>query len=114
MRQAGAILVVWVAFLSGCAAPNVKYSDLQPATTATVSGDTVTIPVGGDVMNSACYPRPKVRVENGTVYVVAYRSLREQSREFAVRLPASVNSRKITVVWRNPDKSQVTIPTTNQ
>ncbi len=34
---------------AGCAAPNVKYADLQPATTATVAGDTVTVRLGSDL-----------------------------------------------------------------
>ena len=39
--------------LAGCAAPDVKYSDLQPATTATVAGDAVTVHLGSDLTASA-------------------------------------------------------------
>ena len=37
------LLLILSIFLAGCAKPDVKYSDLRPATTATVSGDAVTI-----------------------------------------------------------------------
>jgi hypothetical protein len=97
-------------FLTGCAKPNVKYSDLRPATTAMVSGDTVTIHLGSDLTASACWTIPKARVEGQTVYLVGYRTLREQSREFVVRLSASSHS--VTVVWVDPDGSHVTVPIT--
>jgi hypothetical protein len=99
-------------FLAGCATPDVKYSDLQPATTATIASNTVSIHLGSDLMDSACWTRPKARVEAGTVYVVGYRTLRERSREFVVRLPTSPNTQAVSVVWVNPDGSRVTVPTT--
>jgi hypothetical protein len=102
------LLLSFSLFLTGCASPDVKYSDLRPMTTATVSGDTVTIHLGSDLMNSACWTIPKARVEGQTVYVVGYRTFREQSREFVVRLPAV--SQSVTVVWIDPDGSQVTVP----
>jgi hypothetical protein len=37
------LLLTASVFLAGCSKPDVKYSDLSPATTATISGDTVTI-----------------------------------------------------------------------
>src|SRR5437660_10695640 len=98
--------------LAGCATPNVKDSDLQPATTATVSGDTVTVHIGSDLMNSACYPRPKARVEGKTVYIGAHRTLGEQSREFVVRLTTSANSQPVSVVWVDPDGRRVAVPLT--
>ena len=97
-------------FLTGCATPDVKYSDLSPATTATVSGGTVTIHLGSNLMASACWTIPKARVDGQTVYVVGYSTLREQSREFVVRLPAGLQS--VTVVWIDPDGSHVTVPIT--
>ena len=96
--------------LTGCATPNVKYSDLRPPTTATASGDTITVHVGSDLMNSACFTRTKARAERQTVYIVGYRTLREQSREFVVRLPASVNAQSVAVLWVDPDGSHVSVP----
>ncbi len=104
------LLLSFSVFLTGCSKPDVKYSDLRPATTATVSGDTVTIHLGSDLTASACWTIPKARVDGQTVYVVGYRTLREQSREFVVRLPAS--SQSVTVVWVDPDGSRVTVPIT--
>jgi hypothetical protein len=46
------------------------------------------------------------------VYVVGYRTMREQSREFVVHLPASVSSQTVSVVWVDPDGSHVTVPIT--
>jgi len=97
-------------FLTGCAKPDVKYSDLSPATTATVSGDTVTIHLGSNLMASACWTRPKVRVDGQTVYVAGYRTVKERSREFVVHLPASAVSQSVSVVWIDPDGSRVTVP----
>jgi len=96
--------------LTGCATPNVKYSDLRPPTTATVSGDTITVHIGSDLMNSACFTQTKARAEGQTIYIVGYRTLREQSREFVVRLPGSVSSPAATVLWVDPDGSHVSVP----
>jgi hypothetical protein len=109
-RIATAFVLTLTVLLAGCATPNVKYSDLQPPTTATVSGDAVTIHLGSDLMNSACFPRPKARVEGRTVYVGAHRSLREQSREFVVQLSASATAQPVSVVWVDPDGSRVVVP----
>jgi len=109
-RAATILLPLLAVFLAGCATPDVKYSDLQPATTATVSGDTVTVHLGSDLMNSACYPQPKARVEGRTVYIGAHRTLREQSREFVVRLPAATNAHPVSVVWVDPDGKRVAVP----
>lgn len=98
--------------LAGCAAPDVKYTDLQPATTATVSSDTVTVHLGSDLKASACWTRPKARVEGRTVAIVGYRTIREQSREFMVRVPASTNSQPVSVVWVDPDGTRVVVPVT--
>ena len=111
-RIATILLLGLTVFLTGCVKPDVKYSDLSPATTATVSGDTVTIHLGSDLTASACWTRPKARVEGQTVYIVGYRTLREQSREFTVRLPASVSSQTVTVVWVDPEGSKVSVPIT--
>ena len=113
MNRFATILLLSVSvFLTGCGKPDVKYSDLSPATTASVSGDTVTIHLGSDLMNSACFTRPKARVEGQTVFIVGYRTLREQSRDFAVRLPASASSQSVSVVWVDPDDSRVPVPIT--
>jgi hypothetical protein len=109
-RVATILLLSLSALLAGCAKPDVKYSDLSPATTATVSGDTVTIHLGSDLIASACWTIPKARVEGQTVCVVGYRTIREQSREFVVRLPASVSSQSVPVVWIDPDGSRVPVP----
>jgi len=108
-RIAAILLLGLTGFLAGCAKPDVKYSDLSPATTATVSGDTVTIHLGSDLTASACWTRPKARVDGRTVYVVGYRTLKEQSREFAVHLPPSASSEPVSVVWVDPDGSRVTV-----
>ena len=109
IRFATILLLSLSVFLTGCAKPDVKYSDLSPATTATISGDTVTIHLGSDLTASACWTQPKARVDRQTVYVVGYRTLREQSREFAVRLPASASPQSVSVVWVDPDGSRVTV-----
>jgi len=36
--------------------------------------------------------------------------MRKQSREFVVRLPVSVSSQPVVVVWVDPDGSRVTVP----
>jgi hypothetical protein len=113
MNRFSTILLLGLSvFLAGCATPDVNYSDLRPATTATVSGGAVTIHLGSDLMASACWTRPKVRVDGQTVYVVGYRTMHEQSREFVVRLPVSVSSQPVVIVWVDPDGSRVTVPIT--
>jgi len=111
MNRLAAIFILGPSvFLAGCAHPDVKYSDLRPATTATVSGRTVTLHLGSNMTDSACWTRPKARVEGQTVYVAGYRILWEQSREFAVRLPASVSPQKATVSWVDPDGRKISVP----
>jgi hypothetical protein len=111
MNRFASILILCLSvFVAGCSKPDVKYSDLSPATTATVSGSTVTIHLGSDLAASACWTKPKARIEGQTVYVVGYRTLREQSREFTVRLPVSVSSQSVSVVWVDPDSSRVPVP----
>jgi hypothetical protein len=99
-------------FLVGCATPDVKYSDLSPATTATVTDDTLAVHLGSDLTASACWTRAKARVEGQTVYIVGYRTLGEQSRDFVIRLPASIRPGSITVVWLDPDGRHVSVPIT--
>ncbi|MDD5141489.1 MAG: hypothetical protein PHY43_14665 [Verrucomicrobiales bacterium] len=113
MRYFATILLLSLSvFLSGCAKPDVKYSDLKPATTATVSGSTVTIHLGSDLVASACWTKPKAKIDSQTVYVVGYRTMREQSRKFVVQLPASVTAQTVSVVWIDPDGSKITVPIT--
>ena len=106
-------LFLLAVLLAGCDTPGVKYSDLRPATTATVASNIVTIHLGSDQMASACWTRPKARVEGGTVFVVGYRTVREHSREFVVRLPAATNAQPVSVVWVDPDGKRVAVPITN-
>jgi hypothetical protein len=110
IRRTAAILLLLAGSLAGCAKPDVKCADLQPATTATVAGNAVTVHLGSDLTASTCWTRPKARVEARTVYVVGYRTLREQSREFVVRLPASADSQPVSVVWVDPDGSRIAVP----
>ncbi len=100
------------ALATGCAMPNVKYSDLSPPTTATVSGDTITVHLGSDLMNSACFTRPKASVKGQTVFIVGYRTLREQSRSFLVRVTTSVISQSVAVVWVDPGGNRFPVPIT--
>ena len=111
-RTAPTFLLLLTLLLAGCSAPDVKYADLQPATTATVAGDTVAVHLGSDLKASACWTRPKARVEGTTVYVVGYRTMREHSREFVVRLPPATNAQPVCVVWVDPDGSRVVVPIT--
>lgn len=106
------LLVAMTVLLAGCAKPDVKYSDLQPATTASVAGDAITVHLGSDLTASACWTKPNARVEGRTVYVAGYRTMREQSRNFVVQLPASRNSQSVSVFWVNPDGSRVAVPVT--
>jgi hypothetical protein len=112
MNRATIILLLSLsAFLMGCATPDVKFSDLS-TTTATISSNEVTVHLGSDMLNSACWTRPKAKVEDQTVYVVGYRTLRERSREFVVKLPASVDSQSVSVIWVDPDGSHAPVPVT--
>jgi hypothetical protein len=113
MNRAIMVLLVSLSvFLTGCATPDVKFSDLSP-TTATVSNNAVTIHLGSDNLCSECWIRPKAKVVDQTVYVVGYRTFfHERSREFVVKLRAAVDWRSVSVVWADPDGSHVPIPIT--
>ena len=111
-RVVATLLALLTVLLAGCAAPDVRYADLQPAPTATVAGETVTVHLGSDLTASACWTRPKAKVEGRTVCIVGYRTLHEQNRDFVVRLPASNGSQPVSVVWIDPDGSRVAVPIT--
>ena len=109
-RTAALGVIATSVLLFGCANPDVRYADLKPATTATLAGETVTVHLGSDLTASACWTSPKARVEGSTVFIVGYRTLREKSRDFVVRLSAQASSQPVSVIWVNPDGSKVSIP----
>jgi hypothetical protein len=96
--------------LSTCSTPNVKHSDLRPPATASVSADTLTVHVGGDLINSACFTKLTARFEGQTCFIVGYRALQEQTRDLTISLPLSVSSKSVAVVWIDPDGSCVPVP----
>ena len=113
MKRFTAIFILALSvFLTGCHKPEVKFADIRPAPTATVAGNTVTIHLGTDMLTSADWVHPRVRIEGQTVYVFGYLTLHEQSLEYVVRLPASVSSQSVSVVWIDPDGGHVTVPIT--
>ena len=101
-------------FLTGCATPDVKYSDLQPATTATVSNGVVTVHLGSDLTASACWTRVRLRAEGSRVYLAGNRTLQEQSRKISIRVSPSVDANSVQVIWVNPDGTRVPVPVTNK
>ena len=109
---AAVLLLALSATLVGCSSSQIAFMDISPTPTATISRDTVTVHIGSDMRDSACFVRPKAKIEGQTICLVGHRTLREQSREFAVKLPASMSPKSVTVVWRNPDESRVSIPIT--
>jgi hypothetical protein len=113
MRRFSTILTLVLGLvLTGCHKPEVNFTDMRPTPTATVSGGTVAVHLGGDYLNSATYVHPKARVEGQTVYIFGYRSLKKQDRECIVQLPASVSAQAVAVFWINPDGSRITVPIT--
>ena len=96
--------------LAGCEKSDVKYSDLKPATTATVDGKTVTFHLGSNLTASACWTHPKLKIEGSTIFITGYRTLKEQNQEVKVELPETADVKSLTVVWIDPDGSHVTVP----
>ncbi len=99
------------ALLAGCTTPDVSYADLDPPASATITDHSVTVHLGLDFANSACFTRPKARVEGRVVLITGHRTLRDQNRDFLVTLPSSVDSKSVELFWVNPDGRQVPIPT---
>jgi len=102
-------------FLLGCRGPAVAFRDMEPAPTASVAGNILTVHIGviTNIPVSEVWVHPKGKVEDHVVYVSGFQRLyREQSREFRIRLPASLRSQLVTVVWHDPDGSQVSVPVT--
>ena len=97
--------------LAGCSKPDVKNSDLRPATSATVSNGAVIMHVGSDLTASACWTRVKSKVEGSRIYLVGYRTMREQSREISIPLAGTTKAESVEVVWVDPNGSQVRVPT---
>lgn len=101
--------------LAGCRGPEVAFTDMEPVPAASITGKLLTVHIGVDtnVPSSEVWVRPKARVKGNTVYVAGYLSYyREQSREYAVRLPASLRPQGLAILWVNPDGSTVPVPIT--
>jgi hypothetical protein len=112
MNRASMILLVSLSvFLTGCATPDVKFSEMS-TTTATISNNAVTIHLGYDNLCSECSIRPKAKVKGQVVYVTGHRTLFEHSRELVVKLPASFNAQSMSVIWVDPDGTHVPVPVT--
>jgi len=105
------ILAVGV-FLVGCDKPEVKFTDMRPPPTATLSSNVVMVHLGGAWLTSAYWVHPKSKIRDQTVYVYGYYTLKEMSHKYVIRLPASVSTQTVSVVWLNPDGSKVPIPFT--
>ena len=106
------LILVASVFLTGCRKPEVKFTDMRPTPTATVSASTVTVHLGEAYLTSAYWVHAKSKIKDHTIYVYGYYTLSEMSHEFVVKLPASLRSQTVSVVWLNPDGSQVPIPLT--
>ena len=111
MRSGSAALLLSMTLATtGCAKPDVRHSELEPAPTATLVGSTLTIHLGYDKRASACWTRLRARTEGQTVYLVGYRTTREHRRDSVVQLPASTASQAVSVVWIDPDGTRVPVP----
>jgi len=106
------ILLAVCVFLTGCHKPEVKFTDMRPTPTATVSDGAVTVHLGGAFLTSAYWVHAKSKIKDHTIYVYGYYTLKEMSHEYVAKLPASVSSQAVSIVWLNPDGSQVPIPFT--
>jgi hypothetical protein len=89
---------------------DVKYSDLSPASTATVSNDTVIIHLGSDTNRFGLRTQTANKVEGETVYIEGWGVIPPQLDQVEVKLPAPVNPASVAVIWVDPDGSQVTVP----
>jgi hypothetical protein len=113
MRRIVAILtLVMSVFLAGCHKPQVDFTDMHPTPTATVSNNAVTVHLGWAWRTSADYVHAKSKIKDQTVYVYGYYTMKEPSPEYIIKMPASVSTQAISVVWLNPDSSTVQIPFT--
>lgn len=113
MKRLATILILVVSvLLTGCRKPEVKFTDMRPTPTATASDSTVTVHLGGAYLTSAYWVHAKSKIKDHTIYVYGYYTLSEMSHEYVVKLPASLRSQPVSVIWLNPDGSQIPIPWT--
>lgn len=115
MKRIDVILVLALSvFLTGCHKTGVKFADMRTAPTATISKDVVTISLPGSFLGSNTWVQAKSRFEGQTLCVSGYRTTSEpeEDHEYIVKLPASINSQSVTVIWIDPDGGRVPVPTT--
>jgi hypothetical protein len=105
-------LILTASLVVGCHKPEVKFTDMRPAPTATITNNTAIIHIGSDYYNSATYISPSAKVKGQTIYVFGYRTLKEQKHDLIVQLPTSTNNQSVTIEWLNPDGSHVPISIT--
>ena len=109
----GISVVAFGLALTGCRSPQVAFTDLDPRPAASIADRSLAVRIGVDtnIPSSEVWVRVKAQVKDGTVYLTGYPSYyRAQSRVYSVKVPASVNSEALAVVWVNPDGSHVPVP----
>lgn len=108
------LILVLSVFLTSCHKTGVKYTDMRTAPTATISNDVVTISLPSSFLGSNTWVQAKSRFEGQTLRVSGYRTTSEPEvdHEYVFKLPDSVSSQTVTVIWIDPDGSRVPVPTT--
>ena len=115
MKRIEVILIMALSvFLTGCHKTGVKYTDMRTAPTATISKDVVTISLSSSFLGSNTWVQAKSMFEGQTRCVSGYRTTSEPEvdHEYVVKLPASVSSQSVTVIWIDPEGSRFPVPTT--
>ncbi|HEV2330018.1 MAG TPA: hypothetical protein VGY56_14650 [Verrucomicrobiae bacterium] len=78
---------------------------------ASVTDHTVTIHLSNYLADRPpTWIHPKAEVQGQTIYLYGYRTSQVQKSTYIVRLPASVNPQSVSVIWIDPDGSQLRIP----
>lgn len=108
------LILAFSVILTGCHKTGVKYTDMRTAPTATISKDVVTVALPSSFLGSNTWVQAKSRFEGQTLCVSGYRTTSEPEvdHEYVVKLPDSVSSQTVTVIWIDPDGSRVPVPTT--
>ncbi len=103
------IIAGMLILLSGCEDTGVRYSDLCPAPTAFVSGDSLIINVGSLRKAKGSWARLEMKTEGEKICIYGYRTSEKQVSDFTFKLPASVDPQTVPVVWINPGGTKVTM-----
>lgn len=114
-RQVSAAIstVLIILFLTGCRGSQVAFHEMSPSPTASLAKGTLTVHLGVITNQpvSEVWIGHRTRITDHALLVSGYQSFNlEQSKDFTVSLPKTMDPGQVPVFWVNPDGGKIRLP----